>query len=144
LIFLVVRYQLTFVAWVDLTVALTPESLSFFHRLLRGSVPSLRILSASILRTFIAKGVKEPADRLQVLRVLDILPMLDPLEAQTRDTSDDEVNTFRVALAGTLALYGAELIAFSENVSSAPCPHRHFALMNRPSTPSPCETRQRR
>jgi exportin-T len=140
----VVRYQLTFVAWVDLTVALTPESLSFFHRLLRGSVPSLRILSASILRTFIAKGVKEPADRLQVLRVLDILPMLDPLEAQTRDTSDDEVNTFRVALAGTLALYGAELIAFSENVSSAPCPHRHFALMNRPSTPSPCETRQRR
>jgi hypothetical protein len=30
------------------------------------------------------------------------------------------VNSFRVALAGTLALYGAELIAFSENVSPAP------------------------
>jgi exportin-T len=139
-----VCYQLTFAAWVDLTVALTPESLAFFHRLLRGSVPSLRILSASIIRTFIAKGVKEPADRLQVLRVLDILPMLDPLEAQTRDTNDDEVNTFRVALAGTLALYGGELITFSENVSLTLGLAAMIALMSRPSTPSPCETRQRR
>jgi hypothetical protein len=57
--------------------------------------------------------------------VLDILPMLDPLEAQTRDTNDDEVNTFRVALAGTLALYGGELITFSENVSLTLGPRRH-------------------
>jgi exportin-T len=105
-------------AWVDLTVALTPTSLSFFLRLLQQPITSLRILSASVIKTFVGKGVKEPSDRLQVLKVLNVLSVLDPLEAQTRDTGDDEVVTVRVALAGVLALYGTELILFFENVST--------------------------
>ncbi|BEJ16561.1 hypothetical protein CspHIS471_0511660 [Cutaneotrichosporon sp. HIS471] len=100
--------------WVDLAVALTPETLGFYHQVLQQDITSLRNLAASILRTFTAKGMRDPSEKLQVLKVLNILSVLDPLESQTRSKEDHEMVLFRASLAGVLQVYGTELIKLTE------------------------------
>ncbi|TXT13691.1 hypothetical protein VHUM_01058 [Vanrija humicola] len=101
--------------WVDLAVSLTPDTLSFYQQLLQQDVTSLRIPAAGIIRTFAAKGMKDPAEKLQVLKVLDIISLVDPLEQQTRGVKEDhELVTFRAALAGVVQAYGTELIKITE------------------------------
>ena len=109
----------------DLAVSLTPKTLSFYHRVLRQSIVSLRIPTANVIRTFIAKGVKDPVERLQVLKVLDVISLLETSEAETRDTKNDvDLVAFRAALGGILSVFGCELILFIEEVSS----HHRFSL----------------
>jgi exportin-T len=105
--------QLT-AAWVDLTVALTPETLGFYHQVLQQDVTSLRTLAAGILRTFTAKGMRNPSEKLEVLKFLNILSLLDPLESQTRSKEDHDMVLFRASLAGVLQVYGTELIKLTE------------------------------
>jgi exportin-T len=88
--------------------------LSFYQRLLSQNVTSFRTAAAGIIRTLIAKGQKDPADKLQVLNVLDIISLLDPLEASTRGGTDETIG-FRVALGSILAAYGTELVELWEN-----------------------------
>lgn len=69
------------------------------------------------MRTFVTKGIKEPADKLEELRVLGIPALLDPLEAQTRNVQDDpDMLAFRAALGQVYAGYGDALIELEENV----------------------------
>lgn len=100
------------VAWVDLAVSLTPKTLGFYRRLL--STP-IRIPAVAILRTFVAKGIKDPSAKLQVLKVLDILATIDPLEIATRS---DEDMTFRASLGGLLSAYGVALVDMWEDVGA--------------------------
>lgn len=104
-------------AWVDLSVALTPKSLSLYHRFLQSSYTPLRTSTTAIMRIFVAKGIKEPSEKLEVMKVLNVLSLLDPLESQTRGAPDDAMVTFRAGLGGILAAYGTELIALTEVVS---------------------------
>lgn len=69
------------------------------------------------MRTLVTKGIKEPADKLEELKVLDVISLLDPLEAQTRDTQDDSIVAFRATLGSVYAGYGSALIDLEENVS---------------------------
>ena len=49
--------------------------------------------------------------------MLDIVSLLEPLEAQTRDVQDDtELLAFRAALAAVYAAYATSLIELEENV----------------------------
>ena len=106
-------------AWVDLAVSLTPKTLQFYQRLLQHSILSLRIPAAAIMKTFVAKGTKEPSEKLQVLKVLNIVSLLDRHEVQTRGaTGDPDIVDFRAALGSLLAVYGAELVSFVEDVSA--------------------------
>ena len=97
-----------------------------------------------MIKVLVAKGLKDPAERLNVLRILDIVSVLDPLEASTRDTKDDaDVLAFRVSLGGILNVYGTQLIDFIEEVRTS-----HFDLLadhadNRRSIPNSSETRQK-
>lgn len=78
----------------------------------------LKTSTASIFRTFVAKGIKEPHEKLEELKVLDIVALLEPLEAQTRDVGDDsEKLAFRAGLAAIYAAYATALIELEENVS---------------------------
>lgn len=102
-------------------MTLTPDTLSFYQRLLRQPLLSLQAAGAVQLRTLVAKGVKEPAERLNVLRILDVVSIIDPLEVSTRDTKDnDEALAFRVAVAGVINIYGVQLIEFIDEVGSWP------------------------
>lgn len=103
----------------DLSVALTPDTLAFYQRLLRQPIASIRTAAANILRTLVGKGIKDPAERLQVLSILNVVNTLDPLEAETRDSKDDEeVVAFRTAIGAVLQQLGSDLVTFIENVSS--------------------------
>lgn len=105
-------------AWIDLSVSLTPRTLAFYQRLIQNPSLQLRTSTAVIFRSFVAKGIKEPQDKLEELKVLDIVGLLEPLEAQTRDVGDDtELLAFRAALAAIYAAYATALIELEENVS---------------------------
>ncbi|KAK8849681.1 hypothetical protein IAR55_005016 [Kwoniella newhampshirensis] len=102
--------------WIDLGVALNPKSLPFYHRLIRQPLVPIRIAAANILRTFVAKGIQDPVARVEVLKVLNVAALVDPLESETNGVRDnEEVIAFRAALGNLLAMYGTELIAFSES-----------------------------
>jgi exportin-T len=61
------------------------------------------------------KGMKNPAEKLQVLAALDLVPLIDPIELETREAGDDhDVVVFRTKLSGLLSTYGEELIAIAE------------------------------
>ncbi|WVQ79178.1 exportin-T [Cryptococcus sp. DSM 104549] len=102
--------------WVDLSVSLNPTTLPFYHRILRQPVVAFRTSAAGIIRTLVAKGIQDPAARMEVLKVLDVLSVVEPLEAETSGVKDDEeVTNFRVALGGVLSAYGTALIGISDN-----------------------------
>lgn len=70
------------------------------------------------MRAFVTKGIKEPADKLEEMKVLNIVALLEPLEAQTRNVQDDsDMLAFRAALGSVYAGYAAALIELEENVS---------------------------
>lgn len=103
------------VAWVDITVTLTPDTLNFYHQVLQQDIVSLRTISAEALRTFAAKGMQDPSEKLQVLKILNAVSLVDPLESSTRDVKDDhEVVLFRAMLASFLQAFGIELIKLTE------------------------------
>lgn len=62
------------------------------------------------MRTFVGKGIKEPSEKIEVMKGLDIITLLEPL-AQTEDEE------FRAGLGVILAVYGGDLIALSDDVS---------------------------
>ena len=100
-----------------MSVSLTPRTLAFYHRLIQNPSLQLRTSTAVIFRSFVAKGIKEPQEKLEELKVLDIVSLLEPLEAQTRDVQDDtELLAFRAALAAVYAAYATSLIELEENV----------------------------
>ena len=94
------------IAWVELTVSLNPQTLAFYRQLL--SHPSLRVAAAGILRTLVGKGIKDPSEKMQIMKVLDVLSTIEPL------MSTDDIN-FKVALGSVLAVYGTELVEMWDN-----------------------------
>ncbi|WRT69690.1 uncharacterized protein IL334_006680 [Kwoniella shivajii] len=122
----------TWTPWVDLAVSLSPKSLSLYHRILQSRHITLRTASANIIKTFAAKGIQDPQARLEVLKVLNVVSLVDPLESETRGVKDNEaVIAFRAAIGGILATFGTEAIAFTEN-TDIPEPLRNEAeeIMN--------------
>lgn len=75
----------------------------------------MRTVAAEIMRTFAAKGMQDPSEKLQVLKILNAVSLVDPLEASTRDVKDDhQLVLFRAALASFLQAFGIELIKLTE------------------------------
>nr|XP_019043552.1 exportin-T [Kwoniella bestiolae CBS 10118]OCF22482.1 exportin-T [Kwoniella bestiolae CBS 10118] len=121
------KTMVTWTPWVDLGVSLQPKSLALYHRLLRSSHIPLRTATANIIKSLAAKGVQDPQARLEVLRVLNLVSLVDPLESETRGVKDnEEVIAFRAAVASILATFGTELIGFFEN-TEIPEPLRNEA-----------------
>jgi exportin-T len=132
------------IAWIDLSVSLTPRTLEFYQRLIQNPSLQLRTSTAVIFRSFVAKGIKEPQDKLEELKVLDIVGLLEPLEAQTRDVGDDqELLAFRAALAAIYAAYATALIELEENVRQLPRHLDEILLISRPRLLKTSDKRQR-
>ena len=82
---------------------------------------SLRLPAAAVYKTFVSKGIKIPAERLQVFQILDIVATLDPLEAATKESKDEETVAFRAAIGGVLQVFGSELVTYVMAVSCKFC-----------------------
>lgn len=77
---------------------------------------SLRVPAASVLRVLAGKGTKTGEDKLQIMNILNLVGMLEPLEAATRSGGDDTI-AFRAAIGSLLQVYGSELVSLIDNVS---------------------------
>jgi exportin-T len=81
-----------------------------------GSLPIRLATSVALLR-IVAKGLQEPADKLQLFQVLSLGEVLDSLESKTRqqqiergEDTDEGEESYREALGKLLNTYGLEVI----------------------------------
>ena len=84
---------------------------------------SLRVIATNIIRTFVAKGSTDAAQRLEILRVLDIVDLVREHETSTRDSENSEILPLRLAMGSLLQVYSSTLITLSEDVGDTSEPH---------------------
>lgn len=91
-----------------------------FNLLGDSSLPIRLATSVSLLR-IVAKGLKEPGDKLQLLKVLSLGQVLDALESKTRAQQiergsdvDEGEESYREALGKLLNAFGVELTKLVE------------------------------
>ena len=77
--------------------------------------------AAGALRRIVSKGLKEPADKLRLIKVLSLGQVLDSLEERTRaeqiargDDTDEGEESYREALGRLLNVLGLELIKLAD------------------------------
>ncbi|MCO5587695.1 hypothetical protein L7F22_041646 [Adiantum nelumboides] len=95
--------QLPSAAWIDIGLVVTPETVPILFTLLQHTESSLRVAAAETLLEVISKGMK-PADKVELLRVLNLTATIGELERSTRlakgeETQDDSEVEFRERLA---------------------------------------------
>ena len=77
--------------------------------------------AAGALRRIVSKGLKEPADKLRLIKVLSLGQVLDSLEERTRaeqiargDDTDEGEESYREALGRLLNVLGLELVKLAD------------------------------
>jgi exportin-T len=117
--------------WIDISLTCSPVTIQMMFTLLSGGPHSpaapvsanIRLGTVGALNRMVTKGLKEPSDKLDLLRVLDLGKVLDALETQTRenrtklsaDVSEVE-EQFRESLGKLLTAIGSELLDLSKEV----------------------------
>ena len=91
-----------------------------FTLLADSSLPIRLATSVSLLR-IVSKGLKEPGDKLQLLKILSLGQVIDALETKTREQqiergtdTDEGEESYREALGKLLNVLGLELMKLNE------------------------------
>ncbi|KAF8808727.1 ARM repeat-containing protein [Phlegmacium glaucopus] len=106
----------SYVGWIDINLTITPTTVPLLFTLLADPSLPIRLATSVALLRIVAKGLKEPADKLQLLKVLSLGQVLEALESKTRaqqaergqDTDEGE-ESYREALGNLLNVLGQEL-----------------------------------
>ncbi|KDQ14828.1 hypothetical protein BOTBODRAFT_32183 [Botryobasidium botryosum FD-172 SS1] len=112
------------VPWVDINLTVTPHTLPLLFRLLSDPDIQIRLSATHVILRIVQKGLKEPSDKLNLIRVLSLGEVLESLEEKTRsktageEMSDDEVS-YREGLGKLTSGLGQELAKLSEDMSIA-------------------------
>jgi len=104
------------IAWVDISIAVTPSSLSLYQRLVAHSSSMLREAGLAMYLALLRKGMKTGAEKVQVLEVLDVMAFVAPLEIKSRNNENEA--SFRTGLARVLSEQGAEALKVMEDVGA--------------------------
>ncbi|KAF8206454.1 armadillo-type protein [Mycena galopus ATCC 62051] len=114
----------SYVGWIDINLTVTPTTVPLLFSLLADPSLPIRLATCVALIRIVAKGLKEPGDKLQLLKVLSLGQVLDALESKTRteqiertDTDEDE-ETYRESLGKLLNVLGLELTKLVEDSTS--------------------------
>jgi exportin-T len=115
----------SYVGWIDINLTVTPTTIQLlFTSLSDASIP-IRLAAATALSRIVAKGLKEPTDKLQLIKVLSLAEVIDALEARTRSEQQargedvhEEEESYREALGRLLNVLGLELTKLIEEKSS--------------------------
>ena len=109
------------IGWVDINLTVTPTTIPLLFNLLSDPSLSIRMASAGALRRIVSKGLKEPSDKLQLIKVLSLGQVIDSLEKRTRaeqiargDDTDEGEESYREALGRLLNVLGVELIKLAD------------------------------
>ncbi|CAE6379710.1 unnamed protein product [Rhizoctonia solani] len=125
LVELAIRAFASYVPWIDINLTVTPTTIGMLFKLLSGPTVSIRMATSGALLRIVQKGLKEPADKLQLFRVLSLGQVLEMLEQNTRitgsrdETDDDEVS-YRESLGKLTSGLGLELIKLCDEQSGPP------------------------
>lgn len=102
--------------WIDINLTVTPTSVPLLFTLLADPSLPIRLATSVALLRIVSKGLKEPADKLQLLKVLSLGQVLEALELKTRaqqaergQETDEGEETYREALGNLLNVLGQEL-----------------------------------
>ena len=112
-----------FTAWVDITISVTPQSLALYQQLVNHASPVYRSAALTIYNTLLAKGTKTPAEKLQVMSVLNVMAFIPSIEQNSRRSGKSrspEEERFRENLAKLLSSQGVEAVKVYEDVSLIP------------------------
>jgi exportin-T len=105
---------------VDINLTVTPETIALLFSLLSDPSLPIRLATCSSLNKIVTKGLKVASDKVKLIQVLSLGPVLDQLEAQTKtaEQSNESVLSFREALARLANSLGIELVALCNDVRS--------------------------
>jgi exportin-T len=98
-------------------LTVTPTTVPLLFQLLADASLPIRLATSVALLRIVAKGLKEPQDKLQLLKVLSLGQVIDALEARTRseqvergEDTDEGEETYREALGKLLNILGLEIV----------------------------------
>lgn len=102
--------------WIDINLTITPTTVPLLFSLLDDPSLPIRLATSVSLLRIVSKGLKEPGDKLQLLKVLSLGQVIDALEQKTRqqqiergsDTDEGE-ESYREALGKLFNAFGLEL-----------------------------------
>jgi hypothetical protein len=109
--------------WVDINLTVTPITIPLLFNLLSDSALPIRLATSTALLRIVSKGLKEPGDKLQLIKVLSLDQVLNALEERTRaeqlarkskQEEDEDEESYREALGKLLNVFGGELIKLLE------------------------------
>jgi len=110
-----------FQGWIDINLTVTPTTVPLLFNLLADASLPIRLATSVTLLRIVSKGLKEPNDKLQLLKVLSLGQVLDALESKTRaqqieraDDTDEGEESYREALGKLLNVLGQELAKLTE------------------------------
>ncbi|KII89963.1 hypothetical protein PLICRDRAFT_40145 [Plicaturopsis crispa FD-325 SS-3] len=111
-----------YVGWIDINLTVTPTTIPLLFSLLSDPSLPIRLATSLALLRIVSKGLKEPADKLQLIKVLSLGQVVDALESKTRaqqtergkDTDEGE-ESYREALGKLLNVLGLELAKLSDD-----------------------------
>lgn len=109
--------------WIDINLTITPTSIPLIFSLLSDPSLPIRLATSAALLRIVAKGLKEPANKLSLLKVLSLGPVLESLEAESREEQaqrgsdvDEGEESYREALGRLLNGVGLELATLTGDV----------------------------
>lgn len=95
---------------------MTPTTVPLLFSLLADPSLPIRLATSGALLKIVTKGLKEPGDKLQLIKVLSLSRVIDALEAKTRiqqrergENTDEGEESYRESLGRLLNALGLEL-----------------------------------
>ncbi|KAG5644385.1 hypothetical protein DXG03_008613 [Asterophora parasitica] len=112
----------SYVGWIDINLTVTPTTVPLLFNLLADPSLPIRLATSLSLLRIVAKGLKEPGDKLSLFKVLSLGEVLDALETKTRaqqlergsDTDEGE-ESYREALGKLLNVLGLEIAKLTDD-----------------------------
>ncbi|KAJ7170663.1 armadillo-type protein [Mycena crocata] len=115
----------SYVGWIDINLTVTPTTVPLLFSLLADPSLPIRLATSAALTRIVAKGLKEPGDKLQLLKVLSLGQVIDALESKTRteqierSETDEGEEAYREALGKLLNILGLELMKLIEDETTS-------------------------
>jgi len=82
-----------FKGWIDINLSVTPTTIPLLFTLLSDPSLPIRLATCPALLRIVLKGLKEPSDKLQLIKVLSLGEVIDALEAKTKLQQRDRGKT---------------------------------------------------
>jgi exportin-T len=108
---------ITGIGWIDINLTVTPTSVPLLFTLLSDPSLPIRLATSAALLRIVSKGLKEPEDKLQLIKVLSLGQVIDALETKTREQQiqrgldeDEGEESYREALGKLLNVLGLEIM----------------------------------